>query len=157
MLVYRKNFGLYSVIIGSAKQIDFKYEFIVSTIGPIKGSKNGGTILSITGINFSEQKNQMQVFIGSKSVVCSITELTTTSLKCLTGSQPLYDGKQKVTVTQRLIDTAVCKDNVNNCEFSYDSSTTPVVSGFEDQKVVKKGDTIEYSGSNLDPESGSKV
>jgi len=28
----------------------------------------------------------MQVFIGTKSVVCSITELTTTSLKCSTGS-----------------------------------------------------------------------
>lgn len=92
----------------------------------------------------------MQVFIGTKSVVCSITELTTTSLKCSTGSQPLYDGKEKVTVTQRLIDTAECKDSVNNCEFSYDSASTPVVNDFKDQNKVKQGDVVEYKGSGLD-------
>ena len=78
VLVYRKNFGLYKITIGDKTVIEFKYEFYISSISPIKGSKYGGTILTINGVNFSPKKNQMQVFIGTKSIVCSITELTTT-------------------------------------------------------------------------------
>lgn len=57
MLVYRKNFGLYSVAIGSATVIDFKYEFYINSISPVKGSKQGGTVVTINGINFSDRKD----------------------------------------------------------------------------------------------------
>jgi len=31
-----------------------------------------------------------------------------------------------------LIDTAECKDTVNNCEFAYETDSTPVVNDFKD-------------------------
>ena len=42
--------------LGSSAYINFSYEITVSSIAPNFGSKNGGTILTIDGDNFSENR-----------------------------------------------------------------------------------------------------
>jgi len=43
----------------------FEYKLSISSISPLTGSKNGGTLITITGTNFSPEKSENLVFIGN--------------------------------------------------------------------------------------------
>lgn len=42
----------------------FKYEIVINSVSPTVGSRSGGTILTITGRNFSPDPTDNQVFVG---------------------------------------------------------------------------------------------
>lgn len=42
----------------------FRYEFSVSSVTPNTGSYNGGTLLTITGNNFSPENGDTLVYVG---------------------------------------------------------------------------------------------
>lgn len=44
----------------------FKYELVIESITPTIGSIYGGTILNITGLNFSPDEQENLVFIGNR-------------------------------------------------------------------------------------------
>lgn len=52
----------------------FSYEFKVDSITPSKGSVKGGTVLTITGVNFNKEKDKArnQVFIGDYNTMCDV-------------------------------------------------------------------------------------
>ena len=123
MRISKNGIGSSGVI--SANVNVFKYELNVSSISPNVGSKAGGTILTITGVNFSPIKNQNQVFIGAHNIPCIVTEATKTQLKCLTGpSPPTYSGQNTVIVAQRIVNEAIC---TGTCKFTYSDKETPLL------------------------------
>ena len=44
---------------------DFVYELVIDSISPTTGSYNGGTLITITGKNFSPDEKETQVFVGN--------------------------------------------------------------------------------------------
>ena len=55
IVVDKANFGAYSSTSGSFYQ--FSYEFKMTGVSPTTGSTEGGTILTITGVNFATKTN----------------------------------------------------------------------------------------------------
>lgn len=50
-MISHENYGY--IKITSANANDFSYDFYITSVSPISGIKAGGTILTITGKNFS--------------------------------------------------------------------------------------------------------
>ena len=66
---------------------DFKYEFKISSISPTTGSPNGGTLVTLTGVNFVNDVQQTHVYIGDQlNQFCLIETgtITPTQLQCRT-------------------------------------------------------------------------
>lgn len=78
----------------------FKYRLTVSSITPSSGSVVGGTVLTITGTNFSTILNENQVVIGESGFdYCIILTATATELTCrVNAPQELITTVQKVHV-----------------------------------------------------------
>jgi hypothetical protein len=144
--------GAYAASTGSYFQ--FSYEFKMTGVSPLTGSTEGGTILTITGVNFATVINQMQVFIGSKSEVCDVLTTTTTQLTCRT-RKTTYTTKQVVSLTQRLQDVATCTDSTNNCEYEFTTAATPTITGTPASEIKKYNDLLTFTGASLTPSSGT--
>lgn len=130
----------------------------MTSVSPLVGSTEGGTILTIGGVNFALKTNQMQVFIGPQSVVCDVLTTTATQLTCRT-RKSAYTTKQNIAITQRLQYTATCSDTDTNnaCGYAYLTSSTPVLTGFPASTNIKSGETLTFAGSSLTVDSGSPV
>lgn len=67
---------------GKSNEVDFSYELKVTNVVPNSGSIAGGTELTITGLNFSTDKLENNVFLGSiagfDNKICHVTAATTT-------------------------------------------------------------------------------
>ena len=65
---------------------------MIESITPQTGSKNGGTILTIAGRNFSSVKLENQVYVGNAlNWNCDVISVTTTEIKCRTPpNNPTY-------------------------------------------------------------------
>ncbi len=63
----------------------FTYDFAITSVSPSSGSYFGGTLLTITGVNFSPAYSDTLVYIGSTlNWFCSIESITKTEIKCRT-------------------------------------------------------------------------
>lgn len=61
------------------------YDFAITSVSPKSGSYYGGTLLTITGTNFSPVSGDTLVYIGSTlNWFCNIESITTTQIKCRT-------------------------------------------------------------------------
>lgn len=105
----------------------FTYEIGVTSISPLTGSINGGTILTITGNNFSPDPTENQVFIGSAvNWFCEIITSSATQIQCRT--PPIHPSEtalnQTVDVYGRITVQANC---TGSCVFTYDNITYPTV------------------------------
>ncbi len=57
----------------------FSYVFSISSVAPTSGSINGGTLLTITGTNFSPDAQNTLVYIGDTlNWFCKIESITPT-------------------------------------------------------------------------------
>ena len=155
--------GLYNVrvdidSIGSAKPVSaginsFVYDLAILSINPKNGSIMGGTLLDITGINFSPVLNQNQVFIGDDvNQFCDIVFSNNTNIQCITRPAPdSYDEiNETLVVAQRVQEESRCA--ADDCNFTYTIDLTPEItfSSTDDQIFnVIKGDVITFSGSKL--------
>lgn len=131
LTVEKTGYGGYNYNVGGVTTpIQFEYKFVMTSVTPKTGSLEGGTILTIGGINFATKTSQMQVFIGPQNVICDVLTTTATQLTCRTKAAT-YDAKTTISLTQRLQDVATCADTDSNnaCGFLYSSSVTPVITG----------------------------
>ena len=139
----------------------FKYELTVTNISPNQGSIYGGTIITINGTNFSPIKNQNQVFLGDDSNnFCDIIDSGNSYIICRTRPSPsnYLDLPQKVTVTQRVQDEAICL--ASNCNFVFKTSISPQLilsNGVSNLIIARAGDTVQLNGTNLNADSNNYV
>jgi hypothetical protein len=92
------------------------------------GSFNGGTLITITGTNFSPAASDTLVYIGdSLNWFCNIESITATQITCRTPAISKYytpGESQRVVISTKLYLLNTCP--ANNCNFTYDfSSTSP--------------------------------
>lgn len=126
----------------------FKLELEITTMSPLTGSKNGGTLISITGKGFSAEKSFMSAFIESFPFPCLIQDgLTTTSLTCITPAIGDYIAgtEYHFLLYGRLADKAECP---NGCTFTWTDADTPVVDSIE-PSTGKASDSVILTGSNF--------
>jgi hypothetical protein len=65
--------------VSSSNNNQFSYVFSVSSVSPASGSINGGTLLTITGSNFSPDTQNTLVYIGDTlNWFCKIENITLT-------------------------------------------------------------------------------
>lgn len=63
----------------------FSYLLAIASVTPNFGSIYGGTLVNITGINFSPVINQNQAYVGlDRFLSCKIVSATSSTLQCLT-------------------------------------------------------------------------
>ena len=134
----------------------FKYSLTVTSVSPLIGSGGGGTILTITGTNFSTQKSQNQVVIGDTGLdICEILTTTSTELTCrVNAPSEVLNGPQEVKVLGRIQEKAVC---LGNCTFTFQNNISPNVTGINPTSA-SAGTSVSIIGINLnrDP-SNTKV
>ena len=135
----------------------FIYDLSVTEINPTTGSIYGGTLITITGNNFSPIINQNQVFIGDViNNICDIISSSFTQIVCQTRVAPAgaLKGPQSVYVYQRVQDLAICKIS-GGCTFTFDSNISPQVTS--PSVLVRTGESIVLNGTQLAPQSGGVV
>ena len=104
----------------------FEYVNSITSISPLTGSFNGGTLVTITGTNFSP--DDTIVSVGSfLNWNCKVEQVTSTSITCRTPPiHPLYSvsSGHKIIVATKLVVDSVCPGN--NCNFVYmDEASSP--------------------------------
>lgn len=66
-------------VVNSTGSDQFSYLFTIDSITPHSGSLNGGTLLTITGQNFSPATSDTLVYVGDTlNWFCAIESITTT-------------------------------------------------------------------------------
>lgn len=107
---------------------NFKYEIVITSVSPsTAASRNGGTIITITGRNFSPDPLDNQVYIGDEmNWFCMVISATTTEIKCRTPpAHPAWINlNQNVVVVGRIIEESSCG---GTCTLTYDNITTPTI------------------------------
>ena len=132
----------------------FAYSTTVTSISPKFGSTEGGTLLTITGTNFSPIQNQNQVVIGDTgNDVCLIETASTTELTCRVQKQkePLYDELDVYVLAQIQVEADCVNDTT--CKFTFDESLTPKVSSLSPTDVAT-GSTVKVIGTGFDVDAG---
>jgi hypothetical protein len=106
----------------------FQYLFSITSVSPMSGSFNGGTLITITGTNFSPATSDTLVYIGgSLNWFCNIESITTTQITCRTPPISKYYNpgvSERVVISTKLYQFNTCPGN--NCNFTYEfSSASP--------------------------------
>jgi len=119
----------------------------VTSISPTSGSLLGGTLITITGENFSDDPLDNPVQIDGKD--CAIESSSSTEIKCRTPApSSSSDSTHSVLVFLKATEEAVCS---GTCDFTYTSSKTPALSSqtisFDYPNQLYK---IKLDGSNFD-------
>lgn len=130
--------------------VAFQYLIQVTGISPNIGSIYGGTVLTITGLDFSSILNQNQAYIGVDLIEltpCFLLSATTTELVCVTETAPndQFDQPVAVVVTQRVSELATC---TGDCSFTYSTAHSPNVSN-QTSLAVNVGDTLVLTADNF--------
>ncbi|XP_006882176.1 PREDICTED: fibrocystin-like [Elephantulus edwardii] len=125
----------------------------VFDVEPCCGSLLGGTILSISGIGFSQDPTSVWVLVGNQS--CGIVNLTETNIWC--ESPPLLGGVNTLTVP---VPVQVWIGNVSFCQrpspasvekgftFVYEAAATPVVTGLR-AEILNSSLWLFVEGKNI--------
>ncbi len=156
------SLGTYNMFVeiglGRGRAVDqsakiFTFAPTVSSIEPLRGSRAGGTVLTISGVGFhigSKLSNNV-VMIGNRP--CNITSSTTLQLTCVT--PPTADS----TATPTAIDNSASAVSVNievngvafGSQFNYEISATPLVTLMHPTAVSSAvTGTINFTLSNID-------
>lgn len=105
----------------------FEYVSAITSFTPTNGSYYGGTLITITGSNFSPAYSDTLVYVGDTlNWFCNIETITATQIKCRT---PAFDAKhnnisepQRVVISTKLYSFNTCPSS--NCGFMYNSAAS---------------------------------
>lgn len=105
----------------------------VTSIEPVVGSINGGTLLTIKGTNFGTQKTdnpvQLSTHGGVGSVDCFVQTINPTEITCRVDKdmKPKADATEAdVVVFLKTSEEAQCRPDSDTCKFKY-TSTLPKI------------------------------
>lgn len=149
----RKNGVGYSMA-GSVGADTFTYESRIFTVSPARGSIAGGTVLTITGSNFSSVPKENQVVIGEGGWnVCVILTASPTELTCrVNPPKEVLSGPQTVHVLGRIQEQAKCN---GVCEFAFEDESTPKIDEVVPQ-VASAGENVTIKGSGFSKGAGER-
>lgn len=141
-----------SIALSSADS--FSYSFSVSSISPQTGSINGGTLLTITGVNFATGPQETLVYVGfTLNWFCTIESITTTQIQCRTpaiSDKYTVGSAVQVVVSTRLLLLNKC---TGSCSFTYlDTANSPALSAISHSSTTVKGTNtkaITLTGTTL--------
>ena len=130
----------------------FTYEVNVTSISPTSGNFYGGTLLTVTGINFDPTPQQTLVFLGDQlNQFCSIESVTATEIKCRTPAMHQWDVDdgsftQKLVVTTRLVHVSACD---GSCDFTYTAKdSSPNITAIS-PTTLTSGSSLTLTGTDL--------
>lgn len=124
--VVRAGYG--SSTESAAGAADFKYEIVVTGVAPATAaSRNGGTVLTVTGRNFSPDPLDNQVYVSDEiNWFCLVLTATATQLTCR--APPVHSDwtnlTQHVVVVGRVLEDSSCE---GTCTLTYDNVTYPTI------------------------------
>lgn len=138
---------------------DFVYELVVESVSPSTVAYYGGTLLTITGRNFSPDKLENLAHIGNElNWLCDIESLTRTEIKCrVPPTHPDWSSPtQGIVINNRLIQDSVCP--TNTCSITYnDKASSPAITTANVADVVSGTGSITLSGTNLDLAAAANI
>jgi hypothetical protein len=102
-------------------------------VTPHQGSKYGGTLINITGINFSPVRAQNQAYVGfDRFLACDVLFANTTFIQCKTrvvkgdhDTETFVDKQQYLDVSQRISEIASCDTTFDTCQYMYSETYSP--------------------------------
>lgn len=107
--------------------MSFKTSSTVTDITPTQGSVLGGTVLTITGTNFSAEKTDQAVTVAR--TFCDILTVTTTQITCRIRKTGLavdaLSNNNDVVVTLAASSESTCLAS-NNCKFAFQAPAVTV-------------------------------
>ncbi|XP_078395885.1 PKHD1 like 1, tandem duplicate 1 [Cetorhinus maximus] len=115
--------------------VSFHYQFNITSISPTEGNFGGGSILTIKGVGFDQQRSRVFVCDGECRVGPSAS--TTSTLHC---HVPLHNGSE----AQLTCDVSIVngKDSIKLPNgFTYTSALTPVVTAINPKRGGTGGGT----------------
>lgn len=156
--------GVYTVILFSSSQgrlndqnLQITTESFVTSVSPRQGSAVGGTLVTITGANFSDDPKDNPVIIGETH--CLVEESSHDEIKCRIARREAQDSEYtpeevQVSVMLKLAETATTCDD---CSFTFVEPSAEVT----DERHVWSADTntmklvVEGTGlcSTSDPQA----
>ena len=126
----------------------FTYELSISSISPTTGSIGGGSLITVTGVNFSPDPLDNLVFIGDQlNQLCIIETVTTTQITCRTPSKDEFYPTGialHVILNSKLIMESVC---TGVCNFTFIDTNTPNITDLSSAVVTIEDVTI--TGTSL--------
>lgn len=137
--------------IASAGVDQFEYVSSITSISPTSGSYYGGTLITITGTNFSPAYSDTLVYVGDTlNWFCNIETITATQITCRT---PAFDVKhyniseaQKVVISTKLYSFNSCPSN--DCGFTYNAAaSSPMLTKIS--TATAGAITITLNGTNI--------
>ena len=130
---------------------DFVYELVIDSVSPTTGGYNGGTLITITGRNFSPEKAETLLHIsGQINWLCDLETVTTTQIQCRTPPYHEDWGNQTthaVSLTNKLMVESNCS---STCDFTYGPESDAMSISSLSLTSAKKADSIEITGTNFD-------
>ena len=101
---------------------DFTYELEVQSISPTSGSYYGGTLVTITGKNFSPNDAENQIYVGEGlSWFCNIETVSATSITCRMPQFNEQDWSLTPPLTQNVyLSSKLIQDATGSLTFTYD-------------------------------------
>ena len=119
------NRGFAFVKAASGETTQFTLKPSITAVSPRSGSQAGGTRLTISGNGFSETSDENIVRIGG--TICDVVDSSFTSLVCVTRAFNTSQ-LQHVNVTVSGSNGECVAANIVNCQYTFASDRTPVVS-----------------------------
>ena len=150
--------GLGNVPPASSTADDFVYEIVIENISPSSGPYNGGTLLTITGRNFSPNEGENLIFVGDGlNWFCNLVSFTPSEITC---RMPEYNptwttSALGIHMSQKLIQDAVCE---GSCTFTYgDLSASPSLSTISQTTSTSGVGAVTLTGANFNLVASSDV
>jgi len=126
----------------------FSYMVSINSISPQIGSISGGTLITITGQNFSPATSDTLVYIGDTlNWFCTILNITTTQIQCRTPAIGIYSPgvAQRVVISTKLIVLNTCN---GNCNFTYlNAGSSPNITNISASTATVQNITL--TGTNF--------
>lgn len=147
--------GTYAVLLWyqgdrlDADELIITTESTVTAVSPATGSALGGTLVTITGTNFSDEKLDNPVFIGDAACLVETTSATeiTCRIEAREAAVDYQDEIAQVSVLLRLSETSVA---CPTCTFTYVQPSGEVTSDpFDTVEADIDAQVIHFVGDNL--------
>ena len=117
-----------------SESVVFKVESKTTKITPLIGSIYGGTLVTLTGTNWGNEKtdNPVEIYLGNgmRNSKCLVESTSETEIKCRieTSKKMNVGDKGKMIVFLKTYEEANCTDTTTKCEYTF-TDQVPEITG----------------------------